>query len=138
MTETTTTPTVRDVPVGTIVITRHELEPIRYLGPDPDRDPRFVVRCFGTNPGIHCAPDDVAPADAVTLDLRDPRIEVEKVTPAKRADAEARGAFMPSWFKWQARTLSGGTVGAKTKAVAVAYAARMLAVADWHAAGADQ
>lgn len=118
--------------IGTEVITTGQSGTFMWGGPDEDRGAGWSSISFslrGLPNVITCDFDMVAPADTV-IDTKDPRITIEKLP--KKRDYQDAGPWLP---RVDHPALAGMRPTAKkTKREAVEYAARRLAIADFHAA----
>lgn len=118
--------------IGTDVIVTTYSGVYRYGGVDGGRFPGGVSLKVGIGSGgpavVSCDVDLVAPAD-VRINEKNPRISIEKLP--KKRDYQDGGVWLPHVdhpgvddSRWTAK---------KSKRDAVAYAARRLAIAEYHA-----
>lgn len=126
------TTTIREVPTGIMVI--HSKHDGQFIYDGPADDPRFMRVKFDMRAGrkrLEADPADVAPANEVTVDLADPRIETmltnTKGTELYKQRPHGAGHWMAADERLDFQSWH------KTKTAAVAECAQRLAIADWHA-----
>lgn len=118
------------IEIGTPVIHTSWSDVRPYRGETEFGDHASVV--IGKSAGIFASPDTIAPANEVTINLKDPRIK-DMVTNTKREGTWRQPSMMGASYFWLAESEELDFCSwHKTKRDAVAECARRLAIHDWH------